>query len=101
MANISNFFFGPYEPLEKGIQENIVWLGGWETNMVSTLQKLENYGVENPWRDCIDNDQVYIVDNKINLTLQYIRTYYNKNVEAELVKTMEGLKVYRIVTEDS
>ena len=101
MANISNFFFGPYEPLEKGIQENIVWLGGWETNMVSTLQKLENYGVENPWRDCIDNDQVYIVDNKINLTLQYIRTYYNENVEAELVKTMEGLKVYRIVTEDS
>ena len=52
----------------------------------------------NPYRDLIDQEHVYIVDDKINLTLKYIKEYYQKDVEAELVKESTYLKVYRIKT---
>ena len=43
-----------------------------------------------------END--YIDDDKIDLTLKYIKEYYQKDVEAELVKKSTYLKVYRIKT---
>ena len=57
---------------------------------------LESWGITNPYRDMIDNPDVYRIDGDIKLTLRYLQTYYDENVTATLVKKVGGLKVYRI-----
>ena len=59
-------------------------------------EKMAEYGVKNPYRDLTDQQHVYLVDNKIDLTVKYIREYYQKNVEAVPVKEAGYLQVYQI-----
>lgn len=88
--------FGPFDRVPKGTLDNICWMGGWETNTALNIQLLEKWGVTNPYRDMIDNPDVYLIDDDIELTLRFLRTYYDENAAAELVKEVEGLKVYKI-----
>ena len=43
---------------------------------------------------------IYLVDDNIDLTLKYIRQYYAENAEAVFVKTIGNVDVYQI-TDDS
>lgn len=88
--------FGPFDRVPKGLLDNICWMGGWETNTALNIQLLENWGVINPYRDMIGNPDVYLIDDNIELTLRFLHTYYDENATAELVKEVEGLKVYKI-----
>ena len=63
--------------------------------------KLAEYNIENPYRDLINKEHVYLVDHKIDLTLQYIREYYNENVEAEKLQDNGRWPVYRLVSKKS
>ncbi len=88
--------YGCLDAVPEGRFENVVWYGGWEMGNPLWQKKMAEYGVTNPYRDLIDKEHVYLVDNKIDLTVKYIRQYYQKNVEAELVKEAGYLQVYRI-----
>ncbi|MDO5541639.1 MAG: hypothetical protein Q4F83_16530 [Eubacteriales bacterium] len=96
---LSNICFSPYDVVEKGFEENVAWLGGWETNMVSINRRMENYGVRNPFRDIVDNDRVYLIGNDAVLIEKYIQEYYDEDAKAEEVNQINGLKVYRFLTE--
>ena len=99
IALITGIYGGdPLTGPEVGIMKNLVYLGGW-TNYGSVYnQTLAHYGVENPYKDLIDNEKVYLVDNDINLTLEYLRVHYNPDVEAEKVMDVGPNPVWRIVT---
>lgn len=88
--------FGPFDRVPEGILDNICWMGGWETNTALNVQLLANWGVTNPYKDMINNPRVYIIDDDIELTLRFLHTYYDETATAELVKDVEGLKVYQI-----
>ena len=98
LGTITYTGYGMFSPVPEGIFENVVWYGGWEMGNPLWVDKMAEYHVTNPYRDLIDQEHVYIVDDKINLTLKYIKEYYQKDVEAELVKESTYLKVYRIKT---
>ena len=66
--------YGPFNRMPIGILNNICWLGGWEINSSTSLATLRKYGVENPYRDMIGNDSVYLIDDNIELTMRYIHT---------------------------
>ena len=99
IALITGIYGGdPLTGPEVGIMKNLVYLGGW-TNYGSVYnQTLAHYGVQNPYKDLIDNEKVYLVDNDINLTLEYLRVHYNPDVEAEKVMDVGPNPVWRIVT---
>ena len=84
---------------EVGIMKNLVYLGGWTNYGSVYLKTLEAYGVTNPYKDLIDNDKVYLVDNDINLTLTYLRNHYNPDAQAEEVMDVGPNTVWRIYTE--
>lgn len=98
LGTITYTGYGMFSPVPEGTFENVVWYGGWEMGNPLWIDKMAEYHVTNPYRDLIDQEHVYIVDDKINLTLKYIKEYYQKDVEAELVKESTYLKVYRIKT---
>ncbi len=88
--------YGVMDPQPYKIADNIYPLGGWGAATPAYLSVLRNYGVNNPFRDMIGNDKVYLIDNKINDTLAYLRKWYKPDAEAELVDEVEGHKIYRI-----
>lgn len=98
LGTITYTGYGMFSPVPEETFENVVWYGGWEMGNPLWVDKMAEYHVTNPYRDLIDQEHVYIVDDKIDLTLKYIKEYYQKDVEAELVKKSTYLKVYRIKT---
>ena len=56
--------------------------------------------IVNPYEQCIDNEQVYIVgENMIDATVAYIQRHYNMGAHACLVKKIDGRAVYKIKTD--
>lgn len=81
-------------PLAGG--ENFTYLGGWTSYAPFETQKLTKYNIENPFRDIIDNDSVYLIDEDIDNTIEYIQKHYNCNAKAIVVKEINSHKIYRI-----
>ena len=61
---------------------------------------LSRYGVTNPYRDLVNNEKVYLIDNDINLTLNYIREYYDMKAQARDAGLFdEENRMYQIYSE--
>ena len=89
--------YGPFDAMPFGIMNNISFLGGWITNSAPCLKTLSDYGIENPYRDMIGNEKVYLIDNDIELTMNYIHTYYDKGAEAVEVRKLGNYTIYQII----
>lgn len=94
-----SFGFSPLEALPYGYLSNICLLGGWEVENPITNVK-DSYGIKNPWKECVDNPNVFIIDNlNISTKLEYIRQRYCPTAEAVLVDTVAGFNIYKIVSD--
>ena len=92
--------WSPFEPYAKGYWDRIVLLGGFDCLHPTIMENLAQYGVKNPYRDCVGNSKVYLIEDNIDLTLQYIREHYDPKAKARLVEplsTETGLSIYRIL----
>lgn len=88
--------YGMLDRIPFGIGDNQFALGGWTAHTPVFMDVLKKYGVDNPFRDMIGNDKVYLVDNHIELTMKYVRKWYDKNAEAVEVKEIGPWHVYTI-----
>lgn len=93
-----NQSFSVMETLPEGYLSNICLLGGWELENPITDTK-SFYEIENPWRACVDSENIFIIDNVlIDLKVDYIRQRYCPTAKAELVDEVAGFEIYRIVS---
>lgn len=88
--------YGPFDRMPENLLDNLYWLGGWECRTPGIIEKMEEHGIVNPYRDMINNDRVYLIDNQIDLTLAYIRQYYDRDAEAVFVRTLGNVDLYQI-----
>lgn len=91
--------YGVFERIPFGIAENIFPLGGWPSPTELFMRAVVRYGIDNPFPDMINNENVYLVDQEIQVTLQYLRTYYDANAEAVEIGKLGNNGVYQIVSE--
>ncbi len=92
--------YGPLSLVPVGAASNMGVLGGWPSGSPAYNASLAQYGVTNPYRDCINNDKVYIIDNDIDLTINYIRETYDMNAQAKEIGLFdEENSMYQIVSE--
>lgn len=92
--------YGPLSLVPLDVASNMGVLGGWPSGSPAYNAALEKYGVTNPYRDCINNDKVYLIDNDINLTLNYIREYYDMNAQVkEVGKFDDKNMMYQVISE--
>ncbi len=90
--------YGVWEAVPFGSGDNQYPLGGWTANSPVYMEVLRRYGVGNPFRDMIDNEKVYLIDNAVDLTVSYLQAWYDQKAQARLVREIGDLKVYQIVT---
>ena len=60
---------------------------------------LADWGIENPWRDLVNREDIYLIDHDIDRSLAFLRRWYYPEAEAELIEPLSretGLMVYRI-----
>ncbi|MBR7075186.1 MAG: hypothetical protein IKI39_08775 [Oscillospiraceae bacterium] len=97
---VTDGLWSPFEPYGRGYWDKIVLLGGFDCLHPTIMENLAQYGVENPFRDCVGNPKVYLIEDNIDLTLQYIHEHYDPKATAKLVEplsTETGLDIYRIL----
>ncbi|MBR1565802.1 MAG: hypothetical protein IJ649_03465 [Oscillospiraceae bacterium] len=97
---VTDGLWSPFEPYGRGYWDKIVLLGGFDCLHPTIMENLAQYGVENPFRDCVGNPKVYLLEDNIDLTLQFIHEHYDPDASARLVEplsTETGLQIYRIL----
>ena len=100
LDSVADAALSPFETAAAGYCDRIVLLGGWDFGHPVVADTLAEYGVVNPYRDIVDNDRVYIIEDDIESTLEYIRDYYHSGAQAQLaepISSQTGLEIYRIV----
>ena len=93
--------YGVFDVIPFGIAENVFPLGGWPGSTELFKNLAAKYDVENPYADLINNEKAYLVDNDIDSTLQYLRTYYNETAEAVEIRKLGDNTVYQIIAEEN
>ena len=91
--------YSAFETPPDGYWDRIVTIGGWLTQNPIIAGTMADYGIANPYRDIVGKDNVYIIDDDIDLTIRYINEYYDPDAAAELVEPLSeetGLEIYRI-----
>ena len=91
--------YGPFDRMPENLLDNIYWFGGWECRTPGIVDKMREHGIENPYRDMINNESVYLIDDQIDLTMAYIHEYYDENAEAVFIKTLGNVDLYQIRSE--
>lgn len=93
--------FPVYAVVPKGITSNHYVLGGWGYKMPQGNAVLEKYQILNPFREIVDNPDVYLVDNlNVEQKVDYIRRHYNEDAYASWAKYINGVSVFRVVTQE-
>lgn len=91
--------YSPLERMPHGYAEKIMPIGGWSMNHPMNVRLLESLGIENPYRDLVNREDIYLIDYDIETTLNYLRGRYYPDAEAELIEPMStetGFKIYKI-----
>ena len=91
--------YGVFDCIPFGIAENVFPLGGWPGSTELFKNLAAEYDVENPFRDLINNEKAYLVDNDIESTLQYLQTYYDKNAYYVEIGQLGSNTIYQIVSD--
>lgn len=83
-----------------GSADRIVTLGGWHITP-TVVSDLSRCGVRNPYKDAVNNPEVYMITEDIDLLLSCMREY-TPDAEAELIEPLSsqtGLPVYSITAD--
>lgn len=93
------FAYSFWEPCEKGELSNIYASHAWEYNTPVKEQILENYGIENIYRDSINNEKVYFIPGTQTEVIQtYIQQNYDENAYFVLEADVFGVPIYSLRT---
>ena len=91
----------PLDMREIRSSSNVYALGGWGTQMPVTNCILTDYNVYNPFREMVNNPDMYLVSPEYpELIVNYICEHYDSNAYACLVKSYNGFDFYKVVSED-
>lgn len=88
-----------FEPYELGYCDHVLGLGGWYTNSPIMKDAQKRQGIQNVFKDVVDNDHAFIISkNDIEIETEYIREHYFPNAYNELIEVYGDYKIYAIKT---
>lgn len=99
--DLSTWYLTPAKIPAPGFEKNVLCFGGWGTKSEYTLDRLKNYGLSNMFGDIIDNDDVYVVEQKnIDELTEYFDKWYKRKapggVQFVQVDEVAGMKIWQV-----
>lgn len=93
-------YYTPYSGIRKGAMGNYSMLGDWIANTPLYVDVINKYGISNPYRDLINNNQAYFIgyQEDMDLVLAYLQRHYDPNAQAHLVRNSGPYYIYSIVS---
>lgn len=89
--------FDYWEPCEVGELSNVYNSFGWEQRMKVKDAILENYGIENIYKDSINNDTVYFVAGPQKDMLEaYVQQHYDAEARLEWVGQIKETDIWAL-----
>jgi len=87
------------EALPEGYYSNVFYLGSWLTNSPEHKGKLDRYGIQNPFRDCVNNENVYFIADQVYMSriISYLQDHYNGKAKSKKVDTAGAYNVYQVI----
>lgn len=94
-------YYTPYSGIRKGAMSNYSMLGDWIANTPLYVDVINNYGITNPYRDLINNDQAYFIgyEEDMSQVLAYLQRHYDPKTKADLVRTSGPYYIYSFVSQ--
>ena len=96
---IDHELYTPLETVPAGYSDKLVPIGGWSMHHPVVENILDNYNIDNPYRDIVNHPNCFIIDHDIERTIAYISHYYYPEARAELIEPLSSetdLNIYRI-----
>lgn len=91
-----------WEPCGYGDFTNTYNTFGWEYNLDLKKQVLVDYGIENVYRDSINNDKVYFVaGTQVEMLQRYIQENYDETAYLNFEKEYMGVAIWSVRTVDT
>ena len=97
--SVEHVLYTPLETPPEGYADKLVLIGGWSMHHPVIEELLAGYGIENPWHDLVNREDVYLIDREVDRSLRFLRRWYYPEAEAELVEPLSaetGYQIYRI-----
>ena len=97
--SIDHLLYGPLETPPARYAEKLVLIGGWSMHHPLIEEILDEWDLENPWRDLVGREDILLVDHDVERSLAFLRRWYAPGAAAELVEPISSesdIKVYRI-----
>ena len=95
-------YLTPWKAPDTEAEKNVIGTGSWGSMSPYLLDKLAAYGMKNPVKDLIDNDNAYYVGNKNipRLTEYYNKWYGSDTSQISLVQIakVDGYAVWKVVS---
>ena len=98
---IDHQLYSPLETPPAGYADRLVHIGGWSMRHPVIEALLRDWGVENPYRDLADREDIYLVDHDIARTIAYLRASYYPRAAAIPIQPLSretGYQIYRIIS---
>lgn len=103
-GNFPDKMYDAWDVAEEGCGKNRSALGTWRVSTPTVINKLAEYDIANPYRDIVDNKNIYLLcvdHNHLDLVMTHIRDHYAQNACAHKVKLVEErYPLYVITTEN-
>ncbi len=81
-----------------GVRSNNTLLGGWGTELPTENAVLNRYGVQNIYRDVVNNPNIYIAGfGDVQDILGYIQRHYCADAQLVWVRNVGTLSVYHVI----
>ncbi len=96
----SSYVYDMFGVYPEGYYANVYHLGGWETQSPVTKAKLTRFGIENPFRDSVNNENVYFISSKFYMDkiITYIQDHYEPEAAYSQVGQVGEYYLYIVTT---
>lgn len=98
---LNQYIYSPLEAFPQGYRDKLYFSAGWAVRHPQVMELLAEYDVENPYKDSVNNEKVYVIPNDVERLVRYVRYYYDENARAELVEDLSaevGINIYKLVS---
>ena len=96
---IDHQLYTPLETPPAGFADKLLLIGGWSMGHPEIEAILDRWGIENPYHDLVNRDDIRLIDHDIDRTLAFLRDAYYPGAEAELIEPLSGetgLMIYQV-----